>query len=428
MKIDMLMVYPLPTTDSPALLTPLSILFPGAMFEQAGLQVEYFDERFDSPDLLVDLIKNSAEIGVSAFTGYQTGRAADILIKAKEINPGIITGVGGHHAIILPDQVLAEPFVDKVWPERAYGEELFPYNEKTKIHFKRTEMQYFTSRGCPHACSFCALKSPWEPKNIDAVDRELKIMHNDLGFAEISFSDPNIAFSAREAERVSRIKQIGHIMRDISVKWDGNLRSTYLTPAMVDALVASNCFSVEIGCESGNDYFLRNVIKKGHGVAEIREAAKNIRGSGISVMYSFIANMPGETHEMLLDTLDLIDWVIATDPDARVSIYNYAPYPGNKMYEDAVAGINGYPKFVPPTTMKGWSELKLMKSPLYWIAGLNFRRDNSKKNFPGDEWKLIEPYIELAEEKWQSRDINDFPCQEVEDLITIQLNKNKNEC
>jgi radical SAM superfamily enzyme YgiQ (UPF0313 family) len=429
---DMLLAYPKPTNDSPVNLTPLSILFPGAMFEKQGLKVAYYDERFDSREMLADQIMNSKEIGVSAFTGYQVGRAAEILELAKRIHPGIIAGVGGHHARILPEQVLAEPFVDKVWAERCYGEDLFPYNEHTRIHFQRTDMQYFTSRGCPFGCTFCALRSPWIPKNIDEIDRELSIIHEDVGFGEISFSDPNMAFAAykndgevTKMDRVQRIRDIGKIMRRLNVRWDGNLRSPYLTPEMVEALAESNCFSIEIGCESGNDHFLRKVLKKGHGVDSIKEAAKNIRGSGISIMYSFIANMPRETPDMLKDTLDLIDWIVDTDPDARVSVYNYAPYPGSPMFEDAVMGVDGYPKFIPPTTMKEWGSLNLMISPIYWIAGLNFRMDNTRKNFPGEDWTLIRPYVELAKKKWRERDVNDFPCAEVENLIAKQVEKHR---
>lgn len=430
--IDILLVYPKPTSDSPLKLTPLSILFPGAMFEKQGLEVAYYDERFDSGEMLIDLIKHSKEMGVSVFTGYQAGRAADILKRTKEINTDIITGVGGHHARILPEEVSREPFVDKVWTRRVYGEDLFPYNERTKIHFERADMQYFTSRGCPFSCSFCALSSPWEPKDIQGIDRELKIIHNDIGFKEISFSDPNIACGFYKdgnrtvvMDRVKRIREIGKIMRDIDTRWDGNIRANYITPEMVGALVESNCYSIEIGCESGNDFFLKNIIKKGYGIDTVKKAAKNIRGSGISVMYSFITHMPRETREMLMDTLNLIDWIIQTDPDARVSIYNYAPYPGTPMYQDAVNGVSGYPKFNPPTSMQKWGELRLMNSPLYWITGLCFRKDNSRKNFPGEDWKLIEPYIKLSEKKWEERDIDDFPCEEVETLIAKQVEKIK---
>lgn len=431
-QTDILLVYPKPTTDSPVKLLPLSILFPGALFESRGLKVEYFDERFDSDKMLIEQIKRSKEIGVSAFTGYQTGRAARILKLAKKVKPGIIAGVGGHHARLLPEQVLAEPFVDKVWTDRVYGEDLFPYNEHTKKHFERTDMQYFTSRGCPFSCRFCALSSPWEPKDINQVSRELRIIHQDIGFKEISFSDPNIAHGIYRSgdkmakmDQVERINQIGKIMTDLGVKWDGNIRANYITPGFVDALVKSNCFSLEIGCESGNDYFLKNVVRKGEGVDTIKNAAKLFRGSGISVMYSFMAHMPRETRAQLNDSLDMIDWLVENDSNARVSIFNYAPYPGTPMYEDAVNGVDGYSKFVPPTTMEGWGNLKLMISPLYWITGLCFRHDNSRKNFPGDDWRLIEPYIKLAEKKWKERDIDDFPCEEVESLIAKQVEKQK---
>ena len=426
--IDMLLVYPKPTTDSPLKLTPLSILFPGAMFKKQGLKVAYFDERFDHKEMLVDLIRDSKELGVSAFTGYQAGRAAEILEMAKKVNPHIITGVGGHHARILSEQVLSEPFVDKVWIEQSYGEDLFPYDEDTKSHFLRCDMQYFTSRGCPYGCSFCALSSPWQPKDIKEIERELKIIHNDIGFKEISFSDPNIACGFYKEgnktvsiDRINRIKQIGKIMRDIDVKWDGNIRADYLSPRMVEALVEANCYSIEIGCESGSDFFLRKIIKKGYSADAVKKAAQNVRGSGISVMYSFMAHMPRETPKMLLETIDLIDWIVKTDPAARVSIYNYAPYPGTVMYRDAVAGIDGYPKFIPPDSMKEWGNLNLMRSPLYWIIGLCFRKDNSRKNFPGKDWSLIKPYVDLAEKKWKERDIDDYPCEEVEALIARQL-------
>ena len=429
-KIDILLVYPKPTDDSPTHLTPLSILYPGALFESQGKTVAYFDERFDPPEMLDELIKESTEIGVSAFTGFQVGHAARILKRAKQLKPSIITGVGGYHPRTVGEkEVLAEPFVDKVWMDRTYGEDLFPYNDNTRIHFERTEMQYFTSRGCPFPCSFCALRSPWQPMDAKKLDRELKTIHNDIGFDEISFSDPNIGFGVwkgddgktQRMDRVKRIQDIGRTLNDLDVRWDGNIRSPYLTPEMIEALVESKCFSIEIGCESGNDHFLKKIIRKGHGVDKIKDAARNVRGSGISIMYSFIAYMPRETPEMLRDTFDLIDWIVDTDPDARVSMYHYAPYPGSPMYEDAVKGVEGFPKFDPPTTMEGWGNLRLMVSPIYWIAGLNFRMDNTRKNFPGDDWKKIEPYVKLAQEKWRKREMDEFPCAEVEQLIAEQI-------
>ena len=122
-------------------------------------------------------------------------------------------------------------------------------------------------------------------------------------------------------------------------------------------------------------------------------------------------------------TADLIDWIVAEDPLARVSVYNFAPYPGSPMYDDAVAGVDGYPRFEPPTTMEGWGALRLMRTASYWIVGLNFRMDNTRKNFPGAEWALIEPYVRLARERWRARDLDHFPVEDVEALIAGQVVK-----
>ena len=134
--IDMLMVYPSPCLDSPFNLTALSVLYPGKMFEDEGKRVEYLDMRWDTEQQLEDMIRDSAQIGVSCFTGYQAGRAAEILEKAKRINPKIVTHVGGHHARLCPADVKAEPFVDVVWPERAYHEHAFPFSKAAQRLWK----------------------------------------------------------------------------------------------------------------------------------------------------------------------------------------------------------------------------------------------------------------------------------------------------
>ena len=138
--LDMLMIYPVPTNDSPFNLTPLSILYPGAMFEAQGMRVEYIDLRWDSWQMMEDLIKNTKQIGVSCFTGFQCARAHEVLERAKQINPKVITNLGGHHARLCTEDVKHEPLVDVVWPERAYGEDLFPFSPAARSLLARLPM------------------------------------------------------------------------------------------------------------------------------------------------------------------------------------------------------------------------------------------------------------------------------------------------
>ena len=429
--IDMLMVYPSPCMDSPFNLTPLSIMYPGAMFEAQGMHVEYVDLRWDSWDMMEQLIRDSAQIGVSAFTGYQCARAHDVIVRAKQINPKIVVNVGGHHARTCSKDVEAEPLVDVVWPNRAYGEDLFPFSPATHRLWKRGDLQMVTSTGCPYACTFCALRSQWSPRELDALERQVDTVYDLTGLTEVSFSDPNIGYHkykdaegvTQHVDRVDRMKGIGRILRKHGIRWDGNIRSDYITPELVDAMAWSGCYSIEFGCESGNDWFLKNVIKKGHGVDAIKNANLCMAGSGISVMNSWVRGMPHETHEQWLDTMDLIDWIMDVAPEARASVYRFTPYPGGPAYDMAVKG-DGIERFDPPKTMKEWGELKLMVDATYWCAGLCFRLDNTRKNFPDEDWHLIEPYVLEARRLWKERRPEDFKYAEtVEQLISFQVRK-----
>jgi radical SAM superfamily enzyme YgiQ (UPF0313 family) len=429
--IDMLLVFPGADRDSPSRELALSIFHPGVLFKQQGLRVAYWDQRFESEERLIDLIKSSKEIGVSALTGRQCGDAADILMLAKRIKPGIITAAGGPHVHMLPQEVLSEPFVDKVYADKQYGEHLSPYDEQTKPYFGLCDITYLSSTGCPYACRYCSQIYEYWPRPVEDIDRDLSAIHHDTGFEHVAYVDPNMThfqWTNEHKEKirfdnVDRLRQIGAIHRKLNITFDCSMRVPNVTPAMVEALVEARCTKLFLGCESGNERVIRKVMLKGHGVEAIRDAARNLAGSGISTLYSFIGMAPGETIDETHDTMDLIDWIMETDDNARVSVYHYSPYPGTPMYSDAVAGKFGVTPFIPPTTMKGWASRRLMNSPYYWIAGLNFRLDSTRANFPGDDWKLIEPYVDLARKQWIARDIMQFPVEEVEALIKVQVAK-----
>ena len=428
-----LLAYPNPTDDSPYSLTPLSIMQPGALFEAQGDECLYWDQRFDDQQMFDDLVKDVDNVAVSCFTGKQSAYGSDLLERAKRIKPKIITHVGGHHARLCTQDVLAEPIVDRVWPDRWYGEDLFPWSEGAQRLWKRGFLQFQTSRGCPMMCSFCALRDPWFGKSLDHIERELNAI-GDLrgGLGEISLVDPNLGFEREKRdgevvrhERVQRMEDMGKIFRKHNLRIDGNVRSDYITPEYVDALVRAGFFSLEFGAESGSDQFLKRVIKKGHGIDATRNANRLMKDTGISVMNSFISHMPRETHSQWIETMDFIDEIMDIAPEARVSVYRFTPYPGGPAYDDAVNGVDGYPKFTPPKTMKGWGELKLMVDDTYWCAGMCFRQDNTKSNFQGADWKIIEPYITLAKKLWKERRPEDFPGEEVEILVAAQVAKHR---
>lgn len=411
--------YPKPTEDSPNAYAPLSIIFPAAAFMEMGHHVEVFDGRFDSDELVLASVADADVLAVSAMTGVQCGEAARLMKIAKNENPHIHTLVGGYHPTLLPEEVMGESFVDEVFIGPLESKNL-PLNSVTRPLFDRTQMMWMTSTGCPGRCTFCVdnlnLNGKWKPIPIEKLRADLTTLHSQLGFKHLTFADPNIGGN------VKRMLMIGQILRDLGgVTFHCNIRNDYLKKEMVEALAWAGCTSIEVGCESGDEYVLRNIIRKGHGPETIIQTARNIKDYGqgqITVMYSFMARVPGETYQQITKTMDLIDEIHRIDSKARTSIYRYTPFPGALMFDMAVE--NG---FAPPTDMKGWSKIGMGDDPLYWIAGLTFRKDNTAKNFPGEARERIRPYEELAEKYWRERKINDFPIQEVKALIREAVEK-----
>lgn len=414
-KIDFVFVYPIVTYDSPKLHPPLSVIYPASYFMKLGFRVEIHDCRFDGDDRLKELIKKTKFLGVTAMTGVQCAEAVKITTYAKHINPNIITFLGGFHTTSIPQQTINEPSIDFITSKK-FGQDLEIediYNPLTERLFKKGQLQWFTSTGCWGECTFCGLNEQWKPKDFKKLEKEIIFLHKKLKFDFIFFSDPNIGGNPK------RIKKIGKLLNGI--KFHANIRNDSLSKEMVIALNQAGCTSLEVGAESGSNEILFK-LKKGHLVGTTILGAEKIAkyGKDISVMYSCMVRIPGETKEQLLDTLDLIDKLVEINPSARISIFTYTPYPGTELFDEAVEE-----GFEPPEDMIGWSKIGMNADPLYWIAGLTFRKDNIETNFPTpEERKLIEPYEKLAEKKWKERDIDDFPSEEVEKIIKNAVNKN----
>ena len=63
-KFDILLAYPKPTDDSPTLLTPLSILYPGAQFESEGKTIDELIQAINKkfPGFANQLLEENGEL------------------------------------------------------------------------------------------------------------------------------------------------------------------------------------------------------------------------------------------------------------------------------------------------------------------------------------------------------------------------------
>jgi radical SAM superfamily enzyme YgiQ (UPF0313 family) len=450
---DCLLAYPIPTEDSPTKGVALSIFYLGAELEKNGLDVEYFDERFDKfKDFVLLLEAGVFAIGVSSMTGFQLIGSKKMLEYAKKINPNIHTIFGGVHPSLLPEQCIKEPFVDFVvvgegektmleliqtlknkgdlskvdgilWKKdgeiitnkpREFmdpSEWPFPMTGKSKKYFRiaaeRGELMFQASRGCPFNCNFCYNqifnKRTWRPMPVDKFETELKIFVDEFHIENIYINDDNIG------SRKDRIQKISDILRNFGLKWTTSIRCPSIDEKTARMLEKSGCRELLLGVESGSDRVLKEVVNKmhPHGVEDTRECARVLSGTTIQSRYNFIAGLPSETIQEMHQSMDLADWIWKTDKNAKITFDAYSPYPGSELYNEAVkAG------FKEPHDLDGWSKMTLsnevnpVAGNLYYISGLRFRGkkgDSTDRNFPGLKRLIILPFEISAHLRWRLR-------------------------
>ena len=292
---------------------------------------------------------------------------------ARETCPDALVAIGGPHATFMDKQVLnEEPSVDVV--VRGEGEQTllelaqnatdlqnFPnvkgitfrkdketiqtpnrpaiqnldalpypaYNHfalEKYLLYGKLFLPVITSRGCPFQCSFCTTSRIFgkeyrarSPKNI--AD-ELEHIKNVYGADSFTFYDDTLTLDKNRIFKIcDEIKA-----RKISVPWDCQTRVDQVTKEILTKMKETNCQQVFFGVESGCQIIL-DAVKKRTTVEQNEKAIRMAKEAGLFVSMSIIIGYPGETKDMLTQTLDFIR---RAEPD-DVYLCVATPYPGTEL-------------------------------------------------------------------------------------------------
>jgi anaerobic magnesium-protoporphyrin IX monomethyl ester cyclase len=183
-----------------------------------------------------------------------------------------------------------------------------------------------TSRGCPFQCSFCTTSRIFgkayrtrSPKNI--VD-ELEQIKNVYGADAFTFYDDTLTLDKNRIFKIcEEIKT-----RRIDIPWDCQTRVDQVSKEILTKMKETNCQQVFFGVESGCQTILDAVNKKTT-VEQNEKAIRMAKETGLFVSISIIIGYPGETKDMLQQTLDFIR---RTEPD-DVYLCVATPYPGTEL-------------------------------------------------------------------------------------------------
>lgn len=271
-------------------------------------------------------------IGYSVMTGDQTA--------FKEIHKEIqrhirFVGIwGGAHPSFFPEDftdVASEDLICRGEGEQWLSEFLchagtieIPYPDRTFSRPGAAIRHFITTRGCPYNCSYC-YNQKWA-----ALNPELpRVRVRDVGdvIKEIRSTDAKFVYFQDDCFGINR-----NWLRSFADNYRGVPYHCHVRPNMVDAeygklLSESNCKSVHIALESGNQKLREEILNRDIDPLVIEEAIGILRSHGIGIMLQNIIGIPtGGIH----DDLTTLFHNICLQPDyAWVSIYQ--PYPGTVL-------------------------------------------------------------------------------------------------
>jgi anaerobic magnesium-protoporphyrin IX monomethyl ester cyclase len=197
---------------------------------------------------------------------------------------------------------------------------------KYKISGK-TYMPIITSRGCPFNCAFCLASKMcgkgFRARSPSKVVDELEWLRDTFEAGAFAFYDDTFTYDVNRAIAICDEMKA----RKFGLPWDCRTRVDRVSKELLTKLRSTNCQLIHFGVESGSQQML-NTMRKGTTVEQNARAIKWAKESGILVAISLVIGYPGETPEMLQQTIDFIH---KTKPD-YVYMCEAVPYPGTELY------------------------------------------------------------------------------------------------
>ncbi len=202
------------------------------------------------------------------------------------------------------------------------------------IHAKRT-MPVSAGRGCPYTCSYCAnsaLLKMYKGKGkfvrrrtVPRLMEELEYLHDRYEIDQFEFWDEDFfAISS------SWLKEFfTEYEKRIPVQYMIGARADNASDENIKMAADSGCYLLCMGIEHGNEDFRAKVLDRRMKNSRVERAFETARNVGLQRAALNIIGFPGETPEMVMETLELNKRI---DPD-YFHHFIYQPFLGCDLYE-----------------------------------------------------------------------------------------------
>jgi radical SAM superfamily enzyme YgiQ (UPF0313 family) len=251
-----------------------------------------------------------------------------------------------------------------------------------------------TDRGCPYTCRFCEAPALvglyrnetgyhyFRRKSWASVDEEIARYVAQYGAEYIYFNaETFLAMSNKDFD------EFIEMYSKFKLPFWMQTRIETLTEDRVQRLQEVNCNRISVGLEHGNEEYRKKIVGKGFSNQEIVDVFQVLDRYSIPITINNIVGFPGETRELIFDTIEL-NRELGSD---SVNAFYFMPYRGTAMRAECEE--KGY--ITEESQTKGVMSGPIMRMPQLdndVLLGL-VRTFSLYVKFPKEEW----PEVRIAE-------------------------------
>ncbi|MBI5398964.1 cobalamin B12-binding domain-containing protein [Candidatus Woesearchaeota archaeon] len=367
----------------------LGLGFIAAVIEEMGYDVKILDcfgLELTKEETFKEMERHNPNVVLVGAVTANFTISMDVLKKSKELNPAVVTVIGGPHVTVNPESAFEErgvvdfvvigeaeetiaellcyikkksdvplhrikgiiyvdesgkmvrtekrgvvKFLDKL-PMPAYH--LFPmdrYHSYGWLNLGRKFSTMITSRGCPFKCRFCQSSQQaqfWRQRSAENVFKEIQLLYDVYGIRHIYFQDDE--FCVNHQRIIDICDKIKEAKMDLA--WECLTRVNHVDEALLSSMASAGCKSVLFGVETGYEEGFKK-INKPISCDMVVRAVRIAEKCGIMTRTAFILGFPWEGEEEMRKTIKF-----AKKVNADLTFFNVlTPYPETPLHEEMVA-------------------------------------------------------------------------------------------
>lgn len=241
--------------------------------------------------------------------------------------PGLVYRGEGGRLVVNPQR----PFIGDLdsLPREFYADiDLKKYRPHATQYVRLPSIPILTQRGCPYSCSYCEAGLILGKKvrffSPARIVSEIKFLIREKGIRDVYFQDSTFTINKKWTMELMELM----IREKLDLTWTCNTRADRIDPELLGAMYAAGGRQLQMGIESGNQASL-DLVKKGLKVEQQTQGVRWAHDAGFRCFLSYILCLPGETPEMVRNTIDY-----AKTLGAQTAIFFLpVPYPGSDLFE-----------------------------------------------------------------------------------------------